>query len=535
MEMQMEKLSLEERVLANIIRKKAQSNPDKTFILYKDKSISYGDFDNISNRIASSFRRLGVAKGDKVCIIAKNSPEFLYTWFGLAKLGAIEVPINTALKGDLLSYIINDSDAKFVVVDEEFIERFTFVEKSLTKVRGIIVRSSEKPYDYESIFPSYSYDELLRETDVVRTENVYPYDPIAIMYTSGTTGPSKGVVMPNRQFWDWGFDFATHMRTTENDVLYTCLPFFHGTSHFITTMMALLCKATLAIGENFSATRFWDEIISYDATWTPIVGAMASILYNQPPKKSDRNHRLKLIYSLPAPKEIYHEFESRFNVRLIEAYGLTEVNGVFFNPLEYPRIGSCGKLNEKYEVMLMDNEDNQVREGEIGEIAIRPKEPYSMMLEYYKKPEETVKTWRNLWFHTGDLGRCDSDGYYYFVDRKKDSLRRRGENVSSYEVEKVLNSHIDVLESAVVGVDSKLSEQEIMAFIRLRPDAKLAEEELIEFCQDRLAYFMIPRFIRILEDFPRTPNGKVEKYKLKSMQIDQKTWDLAKSGIKLRK
>ncbi len=531
----MEEYSFEKRVLGYILRDKARKNKDKIFLQYQSQRISYQEIDQISNRVANGFGQLGIQKGDKVCLILKNCPEFLFTCFGLWKLGAVEIPINTALRGDLLQYIIDDSDAKMLVIEREFLERFLFVEPQLKKIEKVIIKDADGETADGIKTRWHPYPILLEGPDRFELPEMHPSDPIAIMYTSGTTGPSKGVLMPHRQFWDWGNDYASAMGIRAEDILYTCLPFFHGTSHFIVTMMALLCNATLAMGDRFSATHFWDELRAHQATFTPIVGAMGSILYNQPVKPGDKDHKVRLIYSLPAPKEIYRVFEERFNLKLIEAYGLTEVNGAFFNPLDQPRIGSCGKPNPKYEVKIFDECDRELPPGQRGEIVIRPKEPYSMMLEYYKKPGETLKAWRNLWFHTGDLAYFDTDGYCFFLDRKKDSIRRRGENVSSYEVEKVLNSHPKIIESAVVGIESKLTEQEIKAFIRVKPNMQLKPEEIINFCQDRMAYFMIPRFIAFKDDFPRTPNGKVEKYKLKQEGVGPDTWDLEKSGIKIKR
>ncbi|PWB65953.1 MAG: ATP-dependent acyl-CoA ligase [Deltaproteobacteria bacterium] len=531
----MEEYPFEQRVLGWILHDKAEKNRRKVFLQFNDSRITYQEIDRISNRVANSFLKMGVRQGDKVCLILKNCPEFLYTWFGLSKIGAVEVPINTDLKGDLLKYIIKDSDAGIIVVDREFVERIRYIEPELENVRRVIIKDDDGRTSYGIQTPWDPFPVLLEGSDLLNPLPVHPFDPIAIMYTSGTTGPSKGVLMPNRQFYDWGHDYAVSLGIRSDDVLYTCLPFFHGTSHFIVTMMALLSDATLAMGAKFSASRFWDEVAAHQATFVPLVGAMATILYNRPVQPGETNHKVRLIYSLPAPRDIYREFEQRFNVKLIEAYGLTEVNAPFFNPLDAPRIGSCGKKVQNYEVALFNEWDQEVRPGEIGEIVIRPKEPYSMMLEYYKKPQETLRAWRNLWFHTGDLAFEDRDGYFYFVDRKKDSIRRRGENVSSYEVEKVLNSNPKILESAVFGIDSDLSEQEIKACIRLKPKASMTPEEVIAFCQDRMAYFMVPRFIEFKEEFPKTQNGKVEKYKLRQEGNGTSTWDLEKSGIKVKR
>jgi crotonobetaine/carnitine-CoA ligase len=289
----------------------------------------------------------------------------------------------------------------------------------------------------------------------------------------------------------------------------------------------------MVLSDRFSASRFWDEIRHYGATQFNYLGAVMPILGKQPKKDNDLDNPAHIALGAGCPADVMEEVEARFGIKCLEGFGMTEIGIPIHVRVNDRRAGSCGKPMDIYEFMLVDDEDNEVPIGEIGEIVFRPKEPFTMMLEYYNMPEKTLESFRNLWFHTGDLAKKDEDGYYYFVDRKKDALRRRGENISSFEVERAINTHPKVLESAAVAVKSELAEDEVKICVVLQPGEKLSYEELISYANDRMPYFAVPRYVEFMDKLPKTPTERIQKYVLKQAGITENTWDREKAGIKI--
>ena len=525
--------TMDERTVGGLLKVRADELGHQNFMMFEKENYTYRDVDRISNKIANGFLALGISKGDKVAIMLDNCPEIIFAWFGLAKIGALEIPVNTALKGPLLAYILKHSGAKLLVTQPSCFEQVAFVEDEIKGIEQILVVGgiSENVKRLETS----TFRDLMVQNDASPKVEVHPSDLIAIMYTSGTTGPSKGAMMPHNCFCCAGEIVSEHMKYTEKDILYTCLPLFHANAQYDTVMPALYSRGKVAIGKRFSASRFWDEIREYGAIEFNGIGAMLSILEKREPKKEDSQNPVRLIYAQPRP-ENQAAFEQRFGLKLIELYGMTECGSpVTSIPLDGDRPLSCGKVMRGVELKVVNENDQEVAPGQEGEFVVRPTEPFRIFLGYYKMPEETLASFRNLWFHTGDLGWKDDEGYFYFTGRKKEAIRRRGENISVHEVEQVLNSHNAILEVAVIGVPSELGEEEVKACIVLKPREKLEPEELMKFCEERLAYFMIPRYVEFKEDLPRTPTGKVEKYKLKEECIISRTWDREKAGYKLKR
>ncbi|MFO7783271.1 MAG: AMP-binding protein, partial [Desulfatiglandales bacterium] len=322
---------------------------------------------------------------------------------------------------------------------------------------------------------------------------------------------------------------------TESDCLYNALPLFHGNAQVLSTIPALMSGARMVLAERFSATRFWEDIRQYGCTEFNYVGGILPILLKADPKPDDKDHPLRVMFGGGIQKDLFESFEQRFGVRLIEAYGMSEIGLPLMNTLDSRKPGTCGRPHRDCMVRVVDDHDLELGPNIPGELLIRPMRPYCMLLEYYRMPEKTIEAWKDMWFHTGDYLTYDEEGFFRFVDRKKDALRRRGENISSYEVEKVINSHPAVLESVAVAVRSELGEDEVMACLTLKPEMKLTPEELTAFCQDRMAYFMIPRYIRIMETLPKTPTERVEKYKLRLEGVTPDTWDRDKAGYKIKR
>ncbi len=356
-----------------------------------------------------------------------------------------------------------------------------------------------------------------------------------ILYTSGTTGPAKGVIEQHSGLYLGSSEYIRAVRATSEDIFFTCLPLFHGNARVLCIYPALLLGTKAVIYERFSASRFWDWIRKSKATVFNSLGAMANFIYNQPCKEDDSDNPVRVCAAFPMPAAIYEDFEKRFKLKVVEGYGLTELGNPTYNPYDAPKIGSCGKPTQNMEVLIVDENDFPVPPGTAGEIVARGKMPWTMSLGYYNMPEKTVELVRNHYYHTGDAGYLDEDGYLYFVDRIKDYIRRRGENISSFEVERSVNVHPKIAESAAIGVKSELAEDEVKIVIVLKKGEKLTPEELLAFLEPRMPYFAIPRYVEFVESLPKTPTDRVQKNLLREAGITANTWDREKAGYKVKR
>lgn len=534
------------RTIGFALEDKAKKNKDRIFLYFEDQKISYDEMNRNANKIANGFSELGVGKGENVCILMPNCPEYFYLWFGLSKIGAVEVPINVHYKGDMLEYILNNSEAKILVVDQMFLDNVEGVKNNLNHIKQIVLFSRTDYGDAElqdarprlPWFRVTSYQNLFDHPDDAPSVKVKYSDPFAIMYTSGTTGPSKGVILPhNYALAAFPEPMQKYLGVTSNDVFHNCWPMFHVTAQIEVAMVAFMADGQCALVDRFSASKFWDEVRQYKCTRFSYMGPVIAILMKQEEKPDDLDNPMEVGFGVPTPKAIHQAFEDRFGVKLCEPYGSTDIGFATLNHLlDYKvGIGTCGKPIDTFDVTIFDDDDNELHPGEVGEIVVRPKKPYIMLLGYYNMPDVTIEAFRNFWFHTGDFGYRDKDGYFYFVGRKKDAIRRRGENISSQEVEEIIDQCPDVAKSAVIGVPSKLGEEDVMAVIKLKLNTTTTPEEILDFCQDRMAYFMLPRYIEVIDEFPLTPTNKIEKYKLKDKGITENTWDREKAGYKVKK
>jgi crotonobetaine/carnitine-CoA ligase len=347
---------------------------------------------------------------------------------------------------------------------------------------------------------------------------------IAILYTSGTTGPSKGVCCPHAQFYWWGVNTAAVLRIGPDDVLYTCLPLFH-TNALNTFVQALVTGTRFVLGSRFSASQFWQRHIEAEATVTYLLGAMIAILASKEPTPEDRAHRVRVTLAPATSAELQATFRERFGIEVVEGHGMTETNVVLGPRDGEQRPGTMGRVMPGFRARVVDEDDAEVPEGEPGELVMRADEPFAFATGYWRMPEQTVAAWRNLWFHSGDRVIREPDGYFRFVDRMKDAIRRRGENVSAWEVEQVLLGHLDVAAAAVIPVPSELGEDDVMACVTPRDGAGLSPDDLIAHCVPRLAPFAVPRYVEIMESLPLTENGKVQKFVLRERGVTAGTWD----------
>lgn len=524
---------LEERVIHRVLERQAVKYGDRDFLFFKDEKFSFSDFDRMSNRAACGLRRLGISKGDKVAILMPNCPEFLFLCYGLSKLGAIQVPINIAHKGHLLTYMLNQSDSSHLVVHGEYLDRVRQIRSEIPRIKGLILTGPSLDGDPQLLRPVVPWSELVNNSGEFTGEEVLWSDPSCILYTSGTTGNSKGVMLPQNYTVFLGEIVREAAQYTENDCLYNALPLFHGNSQFLSFMPALLSGARTFLAERFSAGMFWDDVKRYGCTAFNSLGSILPILYKADARPDDADNPLRLMVTAAAPKDIFAPFEERFGVTLVEIYGMTENGLPLMNDVREPRKpGSCGKPR-RCRVKVVDDRGMTVGAGTVGELLVRPDDDYCMLLEYYGMPEKTVEAWRNLWFHTGDYFTFDEEGYYFFVDRKKDAIRRRGENISSFEVEMGVNAHHAVLESAAVAVKSELGEDELMACVVLKPGCALAPEQLLDHCQGQMAYFMVPRYLRFMDALPKTSTERVQKHLLQGAGVTADTWDRESAGYRV--
>ena len=516
-----------------ILEDKAAVNADRVAVRTEHEQITYDQLDARVNRVGNALEALGVSKGDKVCVMLPNIPEFLYAWWGNAKLGGITVPLNTALKGEGLAYIINHSDAETLILSHRSLAALDEIRGSLKQLKRVIVLGSEGQRTADLPTGAIDFGELLTAPATSPLHEVWSDDIDSIMYTSGTTGLPKGVIHRHARCYG-GFVLPIMTGYTEQDVVYNTLPLFHiGGQNMV--WMALVSDTTVALAERFSASRFWQDVRQYGATFTLFLGAMIPILHKQPTRPDDHANPLRVALSAAAPRTIWEEFERRFDVKIVELYSQTE-GGFLLNAdaRAEGKVGAMGKPSAGYEVKVVDEQDRELPPGAVGELIYRPAAG-SALTEYYKNPEATAEKTRGGWIRSGDLAYRDDDGYFFFVDRQNDFMRRRGENISSFEVEKIVNSHPQVLESAAYAMPSELGEDEVMVAVVVQPGAALDPLDLVQYCAAHMAYFMVPRYIRVVDAFPKTGTERTMKYQLKAQGVTPDTWDREAAGYTLKR
>ncbi len=486
--------------------------------------------------MAAGLAGLGLGVGAHAATMMKNSVESIDVWFGLAKIGVIEIPVNTANRGNALQYMIDQSDSSALVIDEEYLDRLPAIVDDLPHLRDVVVFREGRGVDVAlpERIALHDLGDLYLDTPPP-TPTIDKYDPAVIMYTSGTTGPPKGVIISHEANLNLARHTIALMEYTEDDVLYTAFPLFHINARYTSVIAAMECGGSLVMDQRFSVSKFWANCRAKGVTAFNFQGALLLMLFKQTPAADDADNPVRVAFGAPIPAEIGAEFMQRFGVRLAEIYGMTEAPNAIENRMETLRVGAAGRETVNFEVRVVDEQDNIVAPGVAGEIVMRPKKPGITVLGYYKMPEATITAFRNLWFHTGDRGRFDEDGYLYFLDRMKDAIRRRGENISSWEVEATVSAFPSVLEAAAYGVPSELSEEEVMISVVRRPGHAFTIEELLEYCVDNLPHFAVPRYVRFVDEMPKTPSQRIEKYKLRQEGVTPDTWDREEHGFIVRR
>jgi len=516
-------------VLRDMLEHWAARQPDDVFAIFEDgRRWTYADtLDRVRSR-AQALRNLGVKQGDHVLVWLPNGPECLATWFAVNYLGAVYVPLNTAYRGGVLEHAIGLSDATVGVVHAELLSRMSTVNLAALATVVVLHGRPDTMLPGVTLHGAEALDATPGALDLARP--VAPWDPQCVIYTSGTTGPSKGVLTSYVQLHESGtcMPLATH-----DDRFLVTLPLFHAGCTIGIYRMLTLGGSIVLVG-GFSTDAFWKTVVENRVTSFLLLGVMAGFLMKRATQGDERTEHLKWVLAVPLDDDGI-AFGKRFGVQVVTAYNMTETSTPLISELNPTLVGSCGTPRAGVEVRLVDENDCEVPVGQVGELVARTDMPWSMNSGYYKNPEATARAWRNGWFHTGDAFRRDEGGNYFFVDRMKDAIRRRGENISSFEVEAEVCAHPAVREAAAVAVPSEIAEDEVLVAVSLAQGVTLDPAELIAFLRPRMAHFMIPRYVRIVDDLPKTPTQKVQKHVIRSDGVTPDTWDRELAGVVVRR
>jgi crotonobetaine/carnitine-CoA ligase len=494
--------------------------PDRVFLRIDGREVTFAEFDDGVGRLAAGLAEAGLGRGDRLAVFMPNSLACLHTWFAANRLGAIWAPINTEFRGPTLSHVVELADARLFVCDKELLE----------PLREALAAAALRP---RVVIDGAGADRL---DDLYASEAMPPVelrfsDQAGLLFTSGTTGRSKACMLSHQYFLTQATILLRDFELTQRDVLYCPFPLFHADATALTVVPALLLGATAAISRRFSASRFWDEVRAAGATVFDFMGATLAILYKADPRPDDADNPVRLAWGVPVP-EWAEDFEQRFGLRLVELYGSVEASLPITQPLHEPRVpGSCGRVTPEFEVRIHDADDVPLPPNTPGELVVRPRHPSIMLDGYFGMPDATNLAFRNLWFHSGDTARVDEHGNYYFIGRTKEAIRRRGENISAFEVEEGILLHADVIECAAVGVPSELTEEEVKVCVVPRPGSGLTHEQLVRHCERVLARFQVPRYVEFVRELPKTPTGKLEKYRLREAPFTAETWDRESASV----
>ena len=539
--------------LGEFLREAVGRNPEKVFLRIVEQEITFRQFYSRVRKAASMFQDLGIGRGDRVCLFLPNVPEFHYCWFGLSLLGAISVPVNVAYRRDEAAYIFDNAGAAAVVAHHTLsdvaeaaarlspsVKHKLLVTTALESEAGQSDSADTQGRAIDSGWVEFgSIMEAAGELNDLPT--VAPDEISMLVYTSGTTGNPKGVQVTHLMYVAAGQGFAHWTEASADDRFFTCLPFFHANAQYYSTMGALAAGATLVVAERFSASRFWEQVREADATVVNFIGMMMPVLSKQPESDLDRQNNVRLFYGSPAfSPEFLQAFQERFGTEIIVGFGMTETcYGAIEKLGQERRPNSSGQPRLHPDpafvnrIRIVSDDGNPVATGQPGEIAISNP---AVMPGYWRNEEQSDLALKNGWLHTGDLGWQDEDGFLYFVDRKKDVIRRRGENISSQEVEDVIKRHPTVLDCAVIAVPSELGEDEVKAYVTPRPPAAVDEATVVLWCAENLAYFKVPRYIEVRDELPRTPSLRVRKDLLRQEREDlvADCFDREAAGIRIR-
>ena len=517
-------------VLRPLLERRAAETPDKLFARFADGSAwTYREAREAARRAAVGLRRLGVEQGDTVLSWLPNGPDALRVWFGLNYLGAVYVPLNLAYRGGILEHVVDNADARLIVAHAQLLPRLEPIPRArLTD--AVVVGGTGSAIDGLTVHDETALSPADADLPPLARE-IAPWDTQSIIYTSGTTGPSKGVMSSYLQLYSMGVESLFFIGSEDRCMVN--LPLFHvgGTA----AVYAMLAKGgSISVVDAFDTASFWSTVRETGTTTAILLGVMAGFLAKQPPNPRDRDHPLRTAIMVPLGEDA-SSFSRRFGCDVYTVFNMTEISTPLVSGPNPSPVGTCGRPRSGVDVRIVDEHDCEVEAGEVGELIVRTDRPWAMNHGYFRNPEATARAWRNGWFHTGDAFRVDAAGNYFFVDRIKDAIRRRGENISSFEVETEVGAHPLVKEAAAVGVASGDGEDEVLVAVSLADGARLDPEDLIRFLLPRMAHFMVPRYVRVVDELPKTPTQKVQKHLLRTEGVTADTWDRAAAGIEVKR
>lgn len=534
-------LPRERWTLVEAVRHQARAQGEREFLSFENgERFSFAEFDRLTDCLATALANLGLTAGDRILGLLTNSKEFMITMIATHKLRAVFVPVNTELRGGFLEHQIINSSPRIIVVDDNLMGRFSSFDPSETGIETVVGVGDESSPDISKLgllaeVSQVRMDSLLDTTpNTEKLADPSPSDVCTIMYTSGTTGPSKGVLMPQGHCYLFALGIVAAMELTEQDRYFCCMPLFHANGLFMQVYASLLAGSSCHVTKRFSVTDWLNIVREENITVTNALGVMPEFIFRSPPSPNDRDHKMTRILAIPVAEEWGVAMQERFGVKLRQGFGMTEVNMVAYSDLDDPVMSGCAgpPLSDFFEVIIADpDSDVELPRDQVGEILVRPKIPFCFNVGYFKMPDKTVEAWRNLWFHTGDAGRMDSEGRLFFVDRIKDRIRRRGENISSYELEQTLNEYPGVIESAAVGlrVPGAGGEDEIKAVIAIdgpSPDP----EAFLDWCVPRMPRHTVPRYLEFVAELDKTASGKIRKQAIRDAGVTENTWDRESIG-----
>jgi crotonobetaine/carnitine-CoA ligase len=526
-----------------VLDAQAAERPDQTALFVAGVPLSYGTLAERSASAANALAQLGVGPGDRVAIFMVTSPEWVLAWFGLSRLGAVAVPVNTAYRGEFLAHQLRDCGATMIAADAALLGKVLAVAAEVPSLRTVLVGEGD---DGEAdgwrararVAGHLAVESItcLDAADPHRAGSAARWnEPGAIFYTSGTTGPSKGALATQHYLLSAAQTMVDCWKLQPEEAVYAPLPLFH-LSAVGSVLGPLLAGGTGVIDRTFSVQGTWDQVRRHQAVGLLGAGAMVNMLWSLPPDERDRDLPIRFLSAAPVAKELYHAVEDRWDCRVVTCYGLSEAFPLTVAGVDDDNPpGASGRVNPDFEVMVVDPEDREVATGTVGEIVCRPRRPHVMFEGYDGRDRETVEQTRNLWFHTGDLGQFDQKGSLYFADRKKDAMRRRGENISSFEIEQALARYEPVAEVAAIGVPSELGEDDVMVYVVAKPGRQLDPVPFMDFCTEQLPYFAVPRYVEVCGELPKNVVGRVLKHELRALGIRDSAWDREEAGYVVRR
>jgi crotonobetaine/carnitine-CoA ligase len=507
------------RNLRKLLEEKVLDTPDKTFLVFEDvqgrvEAFTYREFNDNVNRVANWLLRAGVGKADKVNLHLRNCPEFLFGWFALAKIGAVMVPTNPLLTAPELQYVLSHSESVLSITEPDYINTVQSVVSGCPALKHVILCRIREQLPGTTLMSDILGEDATSPPDALLS----PHDDMAILYTSGTTARPKGVIQTHAYYVWIGELVAHHLRLRPDDRSLIVLPLFHSNAQLYSTMASLVAGASIALMQTFSASRYFDQVARYEATASSVFAAPIRMILNQPSTKEAKGNKLReVLFAQNVTPEQLQAFEKTAGAPLVQLYGLTERSLPMCNPVYGARDSmSIGRPTLGAEVKVVDDSGSEVVPGSVGELIIKGVPGWTLMKGYFKNPEATAAAIRDGWFYTGDNVRIGDNGFFYFVDRKKDMIKRAGENVSPAEVEGVVNEHPKVLESAAIGVPDETRDEAIKVFVTLKEGETATQEEILEHCRQRLMRLKLPSYIEFIKELPKTPVGKIQKHLLRN-------------------